>query len=190
MYILALHRREVGGHLLFYVLGSFFFSLKGEWFPSEGFPSLIWFPILPPLPFPFHSSLSCHTHAYPYICAILHSSDTKPSAATFPWYLRDSVSHGPWPKVLLRNPAVGATYLNPLHSTLEKQDGAGGNTRASLVRRQTGSSQTCDESDAAPGRLVGNELGFPGSTEREQLCTTWATLSPRGTVPFSTSAVL
>lgn len=74
---------------------------------------------------------------------------------------------------------------------LEKQGGAGGDTGASLVRKQTGCSQTCDESDAAPGRLVGNELGFPGSTEREiQLSTIWATLSPRGTLPFSTSAVL
>lgn len=35
MYILAMRGRAVGGHLLLYVLGSLFFSLKDKQFPSE-----------------------------------------------------------------------------------------------------------------------------------------------------------
>ena len=69
MHILALHGREVGGHLLLYVLGSLFFSLKGEWFPSEDYFLHSSGPQCPPSSFSFlffpiiaYTCISLHMH--------------------------------------------------------------------------------------------------------------------------------
>ena len=104
MYILATRGRAVGGHLLLYVLGSLFFSLKGKQFPSESVTlsgpnspsssfSLFFLPITT------HTCVPHTNTLYRTVPAI------SLSTATFLWNSRDSVSHGP--KVLLRHPAAG-----------------------------------------------------------------------------------
>ena len=82
----------------------------------------------------------------------------------------------------------------------EKQGGAGGDTSPSLARGQPGSFRTCGGSDTALGRLVGNELGFPGCrgrnvqlpapTEASSLQSVVPRVPEESHSPFSTSAVL